>query len=52
MAECLDLPCLELDSASGVEAMIASVEAWMTDGFKPQQPSEPIDWIQEIHGED
>ena len=52
MAECLDLPCLELDSASGVEAMIASVEAWMTDGFKPQQPSEPIDWIQEIHGDD
>lgn len=52
VAECLDLPFLELDSADGLESMIASAEAWITDGFKPQRPSEPIDWIHEIHGED
>ena len=51
-AECLDLPHLELNSANSVEAMIATVESWITDGFKPQKPSEPIDWIGEIHGED
>ena len=52
VAECLDLPFLELDSADGLESMIASAEAWITDGFKPQRPSEPIDWIHKIHGED
>lgn len=51
-AECLDLPHLELNSANSVESMIAAVESWITDGFKPQKPSEPIDWIGEIHGED
>ncbi len=51
-AECLDLPHLELNSEDGLESMIASTEAWITDGFKPRRPSEPIDWIQEIHGED
>ena len=51
-AECLDLPHLELNSADGMESMIAAVETWITDGFKPQKPSEPIDWIGEIHGED
>ena len=51
-AECLDLPHLELDSADSMESMIAAVESWITDGFKPQKPSEPIDWIDEIHGED
>ena len=52
VAECLDLPFLELDSADGLESMIASTKAWITDGFKPQRPSEPIDWIHEIHGDD
>ena len=51
-AECLNLPHLELNSADGVESMIAAVESWITDGFKPQKPSEPTDWIGEIHGED
>ena len=51
-AECLNLPHLELNSADGVESMIAAVESWIADGFKPQKPSEPIDWIGEIHGED
>jgi len=51
-AECLDSPCLELDSAIGFEAMIASVEGWITDGFKPRRPNEGIDWIDQIHGDD
>ena len=51
-AECLDKPCLELDSAIGVEAMIARAERWITDGFKPSRPNEGIDWIGQIHGDD
>ena len=51
-AECLEQPCLELDSAIGMEAMIASAEHWMTDGFKPLRPNEGIDWIGQIHGDD
>ena len=51
-AECLDTPCLELDSAIGVGAMIAHAERWITDGFKPSRPNEGIDWIGQIHGDD
>ena len=51
-AECLDTPCLELDSAIGMEAMIARAERWITDGFKPGRPNEGIDWIGQIHGDD
>jgi adenylate kinase len=51
-AECLDSPCLELDSAIGIEAMIAISDRWITDGFKPRQPNEGIDWIGLIHGDD
>ena len=51
-AECLETPCLELDSAIGVEAMIARAERWITDGFKPSRPNEGIDWIGQIHGDD
>ena len=51
-AECLDSPCLELDSAIGPEAMIASAERWITDGFKPRRPNEGVDWIDQIHGDD
>jgi adenylate kinase len=50
-AECLDIPCLELDSAIGIESMITSAERWITDGFKPSRPNEGIDWIGEIHGD-
>ena len=51
-AECLESPCLELDSAIGIEAMITSAERWITDGFKPRRPNEGIDWIDQIHGDD
>ena len=51
-AECLNAPCLELDSAIGVGAMIAHAERWITDGFKPSRPNEGIDWIGQIHGDD
>ena len=51
-AECLELPCLELDSEMGIEAMIAITERWITDGFKPVRPNEGIDWIAQIHGDD
>ncbi len=51
-AECLELPCLELDSEMGIEAMIACAEQWITDGFKPHRPNEGIDWIAQIHGDD
>ncbi|MDP6888612.1 MAG: AAA family ATPase [Candidatus Thalassarchaeaceae archaeon] len=51
-AECQELPCLELDSDNGLEAMIADAERWITDGFKPHRPNEPIDWIAQIHGDD
>ena len=50
-ADCLDLPCLELDSEIGIEAMIHSAEGWVTDGFKPHRPNEGVDWIAQIHGE-
>ena len=51
-AECLELPCLELDSEIGIEAMITNAERWITDGFKPRRPNEGIDWIGQIHGDD
>ncbi len=51
-AECLELPCLEMDSAIGIDAMIAIAERWVTDGFKPLRPNEGVDWIAEIHGDD
>ena len=51
-AECLEIPCLELDSAIGIDAMIAALEVWMTDGFKPRRPNEGIDWIGQLHGGD
>ena len=51
-AECLNKPCLELDSAIGIQAMIDCAERWITDGFKPLRPNEPIDWIGQIHGDD
>ena len=51
-AECLEMPCLELDSAIGIEAMIATAESWITDGFKPRRPNEGIDWIGQLHGGD
>ena len=51
-AECLDKPCLELDSAIGIDAMITNTERWITDGFKPRRPNEGIDWIEQIHGDD
>ena len=51
-AECLDTPCLELDSAIGLRSMITCVERWITDGFKPSRPNEGIDWIGKIHGDD
>ena len=51
-AECLELPCLELDSAIGIDAMIAALEGWITDGFKPRRPNEGIDWIGQLHGGD
>ena len=50
-AECLDFPHLELNSADGLEVMIGATESWITDGFKPQHSTEPIDWIREIHGD-
>ncbi len=51
-AECLGIPHLELNSADGIDSMIEDTKRWIADGFKPSQPSEPIDWIQEIHGDD
>jgi len=51
-AECHEMPCLELDSEMGIEAMIASSERWITDGFKPVRPNQGIDWIGKIHGAD
>ena len=51
-AECHDKPCLELDSAIGIDAMITNTERWITDGFKPRRPNEGIDWIEQIHGDD
>ena len=51
-AECLELPCLELDSAIGIESMITNAERWITDGFKPLRLNEGVDWIAEIHGDD
>ncbi len=51
-AECLELPCLELDTEIGIEAMIEHTERWVTDGFKPRRPNEGIDWIEQIHGDD
>ncbi len=51
-AECLEAPCLELDSAIGIDAMIASLQGWITDGFKPRRPNEGIDWIGQLHGGD
>lgn len=51
-AECLERPCLEMDSVIGIEAMIANAERWITDGFKPIRPNEGIDWIGQIHGDD
>ena len=51
-AECPDVPCLELDSAIGIDAMIAATERWITDGFKPHRPNEGIDWIGQLHGGD
>ena len=51
-SECQNLPCLELNSDNGIEAMIDAAERWITDGFKPNQPNEAIDWIAEIHGDD
>ena len=32
-AECLEKPCLEMDSAIGIEVMIANAERWIKDGF-------------------
>ena len=51
-AECLEGPCLEMDSAIGIDAMIANAERWITDGFKPLRPNEGIDWIGQLHGDD
>ena len=51
-AECLEKPCLEMDSESGIEVMIANAERWITDGFKPMRPNEGVDWIGQIHGDD
>ena len=51
-AECLEQPCLELDSEIGIDAMIDSAERWVTDGFKPHRPNEGVDWIEQIHGDD
>jgi adenylate kinase len=51
-AECEDLPCLELDSASSTDSMIAALKRWAADGFKPHQPNAAIDWIEVIHGDD
>ena len=51
-AECQKLPCLELDSAKGIQSMIEETERWIADGFKHHRLNEPIDWIAEIHGDD
>ena len=51
-AECLEKPCLEMDSESGIEVTIANAEQWITDGFKPMRPNEGVDWIGQIHGDD
>jgi len=51
-AECIGVPCLELDSAIGIESMIATAEDWITDGFKPHRSNEGIDWIGQLHGGD
>ncbi len=51
-AECLEKPCLEMDSAMGIDEMIADAERWLTDGFKPMRPNEGMDWIGLIHGYD
>ena len=51
-SECQKLPCLELDSAKGIQSMIEDAERWIADGFKHHRPNEAIDWIAEIHGDD
>ncbi len=51
-SECLEIPCLELNSEIGIEAMFEQSMQWITDGFIPQRPNQPIDWIELIHGSD
>ena len=40
------LPVIELDATSGpIEGKVKRIMQWMTDGFKPDRPASPIDWI-------
>lgn len=39
-------PVIELDATSGpIEDKVKQIMEWMTDGFKPDRPANPIDWI-------
>jgi len=51
-SECLGMPHLELDPDIGINAMFEQSMQWITDGFIPQRPNEPIDWIELINGSD
>ena len=40
------LPVIELDATSGpIEDKVKQIMECMTDGFKPDRPANPIDWI-------
>ena len=39
-------PVIELDATSGpIEGKVSLIMQWITDGFKPDRPANPIDWI-------
>jgi len=42
-----DIPLLEVDTTSGsASSRIDSIMRWISDGFKPRSPTNPIDWIE------
>ena len=39
-------PVIELDATSGpIEGKVSLIMQWISDGFKPDRPANPIDWI-------
>jgi len=42
-----EIPILEFDSSSdSPEAIFESILEWIVDGFKPERPASPIDWVE------
>lgn len=52
IAQVNSIPILELNStANDTSSLIEQFLNWVRDGFKPNTPAHPIDWIEIIHGD-